>query len=182
METETLTYRPWSNEQVSVVESISHRLYLLRKQAIQNSFQVFDRQAHRMEEVARVRGVAYIDDSKSSNIHSTWYALEELKKQAVWIVGGKNTEAELEEVKALAVQKVRAIICLGQDAANVRKVFSSQIPLIREACEMETVVQMAYGLAKEGEVVLFSPGCSSFDMFDNYEDRGNRFKKAVREL
>ena len=127
-------------------------------------------------------GIEFINDSKATNINSTWYALESMKKPTVWIVGGVDKGNDYSELFNLVKQNVKAIICIGIDNSKIYKAFREYESTIVDASSMEEAVKSAYFLAKDGDCVLLSPACASFDLFDNYEDRGRQFKKAVRNL
>lgn len=166
----------------SMAESVALRIQDLRKKAIQDSFQDFRHAGHRLEFVAKVRGVEYIDDAKACNVNSTWFALENMTRPVVWIVGGKAKDTDFRSLRDLVSKKVRHIVCLGRDNGAVVKAFSDLVPGIVQTSDMAAAVQSAYLLAEEGNVVLLSPACPSFDLFESYQDKGDQFKKAVCEL
>ena len=135
-----------------------------------------------MELVLTVRGVEYINDSKATNINSTWYALESMTKPVVLILGGIDKGNDYSLIEDLVKEKVKAIICLGLDNKNIHSAFDGMVPVIIDVTSAEAAAQEAYQQATKGDVVLLSPACASFDLFKNYEDRGNQFRKAVKNL
>lgn len=137
---------------------------------------------HRLERFLRVHGIEFINDSKATNINSTWYALESMSQPTVWIVGGIDKGNDYSQLVELVKSKVKAIICLGTDNSKIMEAFKNVGIDMVEAQSMEDAVRSAYYLAKNGDTVLLSPACASFDLFENYEDRGRQFKLAVREL
>ncbi|MFM2137778.1 MAG: hypothetical protein RJA57_85 [Bacteroidota bacterium] len=154
----------------------------IRKETIRDAVQDFQSLEHRMEPVAMVRGIDFINDSKATNVNSTWYALESMTRSTVLILGGVDKGNEYALIEDLVREKVKAIICLGVDNQRIRQAFDGQVATILETRSMTEAVQWAFRLAAKGDAVLLSPACASFDLFKNYEDRGNQFKKAVREL
>ncbi len=137
---------------------------------------------HRLEKYLTVHGIDFINDSKATNINSVWYALESMTRPTVWIVGGIDKGNDYSELMELVKQKVKAIVCLGKDNTKILETFKDVIPEIVETQSMEHAVKSSYFLAENGDTVLLSPACASFDLFDNYEDRGRQFKEAVRNL
>lgn len=166
----------------TMASGIAGRILDLRKELIRESLSDFQNVEHRLETVATVHGIEFINDSKATNINSTWYALESLTKPAIWIVGGVDKGNDYDELKALVQDKVKAIICLGKDNSKIISSFENDIQIIEEALSAEEAVRKSYEIGKKGDVVLLSPACASFDLFENYEDRGHQFKKAVRAL
>ncbi len=179
METLASQGRPVSR---TMAESVAMRIQDLRKKAIQDSFQDFCHSGHRLEFVAKVRGVEYIDDAKASNVNSTWFALENMTRPVVWIAGGKAQGVDFASLRALVRKKVKHIVCIGADNSPVLEAFSDLVPGIVQTTDMPAAVQSAYLLAEEGNVVLLSPACPSFDLFESYQDKGMQFKRAVCEL
>lgn len=137
---------------------------------------------HRLEKVLKINNVQYINDSKATNVNATYYALESMGSETVWIVGGVDKGNEYADLLPLVNEKVKAIICLGVNNDPILKAFSNCVDTIIETQSMEDAVQQAYRLAERGDSVLLSPACASFDLFQNYEDRGRQFKDAVRKL
>ncbi len=154
----------------------------IRKEKIREAVQDFQSLEHRMEPVATVRGVEFINDSKATNVNSTWYALESMTKPTVLVLGGVDKGNDYSLIAELVKEKVKAIICLGVDNAKIHEAFESVVPTIVDTESAEECVQAAFHFSAKGDVVLLSPACASFDLFKNYEDRGQQFKKAVREL
>ena len=166
----------------SMAAAIAARVTDIRKDAIRESLSDFQNIEHRLEVVATIHGVEFINDSKATNVNSTWYALESMTTPVVWIVGGVDKGNDYTLLKDLVKQKVRAIVCLGKDNRKIISAFSGIVPSITEASSAEEAVIKAYKFTSPGDTVLLSPACASFDLFENYEDRGNRFKDAVRTL
>jgi UDP-N-acetylmuramoylalanine--D-glutamate ligase len=162
--------------------SIASRLVDIQDEIIKESLTDFEGIEHRLEKVAKVRGVEYINDSKATNINSTWYALECMSEPVIWIVGGVDKGNDYNELKEVVAQKVKAIICLGVDNSKIVQAFKDIVPIIEETASMEQAVKTSYQMGKKGDVVLLSPACASFDLFENYEDRGRAFKFCVSEL
>lgn len=170
------------NTQNSLVAGIAGRIIDIRKDAVRESLSDFTNVEHRLEFVAKVNGIEFINDSKATNINATWFALESMDKPTVWIVGGVDKGNDYEELLALVNEKVKAIICLGKDNHKIIDAFTGKVETIVEASSAMEAVGYAYQLAKKEETVLLSPACASFDLFENYEDRGAQFKNAVRSL
>jgi UDP-N-acetylmuramoylalanine--D-glutamate ligase len=154
----------------------------IRKDKIREAIQTFESLEHRMESVATIRGVEYINDSKATNINSTWYALESMTKPTVLILGGVDKGNDYSVIEELVTEKVKAIICMGVDNGKIHAAFEGKVPVIADAGSAKEAVTKAYQLSEKGDVVLLSPACASFDLFKNYEDRGKQFKEAVKEL
>ncbi|HYM94016.1 MAG TPA: UDP-N-acetylmuramoyl-L-alanine--D-glutamate ligase [Chitinophagaceae bacterium] len=154
----------------------------IRKDKIRDAVQNFQSLEHRMEYVSTVRGIEFINDSKATNVNSTWYALESMTKPTILILGGVDKGNDYSLIADLVKEKVRAIICLGKDNRKIHEVFGKYISPIVNTSSAPEAVHAAFHFASKGDVVLLSPACASFDLFKNYEDRGNQFKKAVKEL
>jgi UDP-N-acetylmuramoylalanine--D-glutamate ligase len=154
----------------------------IRKEKIRDAVQDFQSLEHRMEHVATVRGVEFINDSKATNVNSTWYALESMTKQTVLILGGVDKGNDYSLIEELVKEKVRAIICLGTDNRKIHEAFGNTVSTIVNTSTAAEAVHAAFHFAEKGDVVLLSPACASFDLFKNYEDRGNQFKQAVKDL
>ncbi|OFZ64905.1 MAG: UDP-N-acetylmuramoylalanine--D-glutamate ligase [Bacteroidetes bacterium RIFCSPHIGHO2_02_FULL_44_7] len=170
------------NAQNSLASGIASRILEIRKESIRESLSDFVNVEHRLEFVAKVHGIEFINDSKATNVNSTWFALESMDKPTVWIVGGVDKGNDYSELQALVHDKVKAIICLGKDNAKIKEAFQGDVETIVEASTALEAVAYGYRLATKNEIVLLSPACASFDLFENYEHRGNEFKKAVRAL
>lgn len=177
-----LALKGMHNVQNSLASGIVGKLAEIRKESIRESLSDFTNVEHRLEFVAKVNGIEFINDSKATNINATWYALESMEHPTVWIVGGVDKGNDYEELVELAKEKVKAIICLGKDNAKIIETFSGIVETIVEASSAVEAVGYGYQLAKKDETVLLSPACASFDLFENYEDRGHQFKTAVRAL
>ena len=154
----------------------------IRKESIRDSLTHFKNLEHRMEKVLKIGGIEFINDSKATNINSTWYAMESIENPIVWIAGGVDKGNDYEVLKALVRKKVHVIICLCNDSRNLHEAFSNQTDMMINVHNMKEAVRLANHFANKGDAVLLSPACASFDLFENYEDRGNQFKDAVRNL
>lgn len=154
----------------------------IRKEKIRDAVQNFQSLEHRMEHVATVRGVEFINDSKATNVNSTWYALESMTKPTVLVLGGVDKGNDYSLIAELVQEKVKAIICLGTDNRKIHEAFGNTVNTIVNTGSALEAVHAAFHFAEKGDVVLLSPACASFDLFKNYEDRGNQFKQAVKEL
>jgi len=154
----------------------------IRKEKIREAVQTFQNLKHRMEFVATIRGVVFINDSKATNVNSTWYALESMTKPTVLILGGVDKGNDYSLIAELVQEKVKAIVCLGTDNLKIHEAFASLNIPMADAATAADAVQAAFHFAEKGTTVLLSPACASFDLFKNYEDRGNQFKQAVKDL
>jgi UDP-N-acetylmuramoylalanine--D-glutamate ligase len=170
------------NAQNTLASGIAARLVDIRKDVVRDSFSDFVNVEHRLEFVAKVHGITFINDSKATNVNSTWFALESMEAPTVWIVGGVDKGNDYAELLDLVKDKVKAIICLGSDNQKIKDAFSGVVETIVEAGSAMEAVSYGYRLAHKDETVLLSPACASFDLFENYEDRGNQFKSSVRAL
>ena len=154
----------------------------IRKEKIRDAVKNFHSLEHRMEFIAMVRGVEFINDSKATNVNSTWYALESMQKPTILILGGVDKGNDYALVADLVKDKVKAIVCLGVDNTKISNAFNNVVDIMVETSSMKEAVQIAKRLAEKGDSVLLSPACASFDLFENYEDRGNQFKQAIYNL
>jgi len=170
------------NVQNSLASGIAGRLLDIRKESIRESLSDFTNVEHRLEFVAKVNGIEFINDSKATNINAAWYALESMEQPTIWIAGGVDKGNDYDELLPLVKDKVKAIICLGTNNEKIIESFKDKVETILEAKSALEAVVYAYRLAKKDETVLLSPACASFDLFENYEDRGRQFKQAVRSL
>jgi len=170
------------NQYNSMAAGISARATGMRNINLRESFKTFEGLEHRLEFVATVRGVDFINDSKGTNLNSVWFALESMKKPVVLILGGQDKGNNYDEIMDLVKEKVTAIICLGKDNSAILKKFEGVVKTIVETKSAIDAVNAAYAIAETGDTVLLSPGCASFDLFENFEDRGRQFKGAVRNL
>lgn len=166
----------------AMAASVPARLFDIRKETIRESLSNFEQVEHRLEKVATIKGVEYVNDSKATNVNSTWYALESFGEPIVWIAGGVDKGNDYDVLKELVKERVKAIVCLGTDNRRIHEAFGDLVPVLVNTTSMEECVRMAHHLAVKGDVVLLSPACASFDLFDNYEDRGRQFKKYVKAL
>lgn len=170
------------NQYNSMAASMAATAVDIRKEKIREAFQTFESLEHRMEPVSVIKGVSYINDSKATNINSTWYALESMNNPVILILGGVDKGNDYNLLKDLVREKVKAIVCMGTDNRKIHEAFGDIVSLIVNTASATDAVQSAYHFANKGDVVLLSPACASFDLFKNYEDRGNQFKKAVKDL
>ncbi len=166
----------------SMAAGIAAMVLKIKKDKLRECLSDFRGVEHRLEKFIKVHGIEFINDSKATNINSTWYALESMESPVVWIVGGKDKGNDYSELMDLVKEKVKAIVCLGVDNSKIHAAFDGAISLISDATSMEEAVKQSYKYAIDGDVVLLSPACASFDLFQNYEDRGRQFKEAVRNL
>lgn len=182
MSTETLTLQGKHNQKNAMAASAVAQLLKIRKSTIRDSMQSFQGVEHRLEAVLKIQDVLFINDSKATNVNATYYALESMKHPTVWIVGGIDKGNDYLPLMPMVREKVKAIICLGVDNAKLVNTFSNVVDVMVETTSMNEAVQIAHKIADKGETVLLSPACASFDLFDSYEDRGDKFKQAVRAL
>jgi len=166
----------------SMAAGISGMVVNIRNEKIRESLSDFKGVEHRLERFLKVHGIEFINDSKATNINSTWYALESMTQRTVWIVGGIDKGNDYSQLYELVKSKVKAIVCLGKDNSKILEAFKNTGIDMVETQSMQDAVRSAYYLAKNGDTVLLSPACASFDLFENYEDRGHQFKESVREL
>ena len=179
---ENLSLKGKHNVQNSMAAATVAQLLNITNQDLKESLSNFQSINHRMEQVLTIQKVKYINDSKATNVNAVYYALDSMKSSTVWIVGGVDKGNNYNELLPLVREKVKAIICLGLDNKKIIDTFSSISDLIIETSSMTQAVNSAYRIAKPNDVVLLSPACSSFDLFENFEDRGNQFKECVRKL
>ena len=163
----------------SLAASIAGKLLKISNESIRNSLMTFQAVEHRLEPVADINGVKYINDSKATNVNATYFALESMKKPTIWIVGGKDKGNDYSEIEDLVKKKVKAIVCLGVDNQKIIDFFKADKEMIYDTSRMQDAVEICKNIAEDGDVVLLSPCCASFDLFNSYEDRGNQFKKEV---
>lgn len=182
MSTDILALDGQHNVKNAMAASLAALLVNVRKEAIRQSIQTFQGVPHRLEKVLKINHVEYVNDSKATNVNATYYALEGIKKPIVWIVGGGDKGNDYSELMPLVREKVKAIICLGMDNSRIMEAFGNVIHLMVETYSMHEAVKVAYKIAERGDNVLLSPACASFDLFENYEDRGNQFKEEIKKL
>lgn len=182
MDTSKIAIQGKHNMKNVMASAMASSLLKIRKTTIRESMEDFEGAEHRLENVLKVNGVHYINDSKATNVNATFYALESMKTPTVWIVGGVDKGNDYYELMPFVREKVKAIICLGVDNQKIINTFSNVIDIIIETKTAKQAVEESYKYAIKGDTVLLSPACASFDLFENYEDRGRQFKQAVREL
>jgi UDP-N-acetylmuramoylalanine--D-glutamate ligase len=182
MQIEELAIKGKHNVYNSMAAGIVAQVLNIRKDVIRESLMDFRNVEHRLESVISVHGIKFINDSKATNVNSAWYALESVNSQIIWIAGGIDKGNDYNMLKELVSQKVKAIVCLGKDNTAIHKAFGDIVPKIVDTTSMMEAVKTAYYLGKKEDTVLLSPACASFDLFENYEDRGTQFKLAVRSL
>jgi UDP-N-acetylmuramoylalanine--D-glutamate ligase len=170
------------NTRNAMAASTAARLLKIRKQTIRESMESFQGVEHRLEQLGKINKVAFINDSKATNVNATFYALDSMTSPTVWIVGGVDKGNVYEDLLPLVNEKVKAIVCLGIENQKIYNAFSNCVDTIVESSNMADAVAKAYGLTEDHDAVLLSPACSSFDLFENYEDRGRQFKEAVHYL
>lgn len=179
---DSMTLQGRHNMYNSMAAAVIGRLTDVRKEKIRDAFSDFRNAEHRLEKVAVVRGVEFINDSKATNVNSTWYALESINRPIVWIAGGVDKGNDYSILAPLVEKKVRCIVALGADVLKIHQAFSKKVSMIVNTMSMDEAVKMSYHLADKGDCVLLSPACASFDLFDDYQDRGRQFKKNVLDL
>jgi UDP-N-acetylmuramoylalanine--D-glutamate ligase len=182
MTLENLALQGKHNIYNSMAASIAARILDIRKDVIKESLSDFQNVEHRLEFVARIHGIDFINDSKATNVNSTWYALESMNAPVIWIAGGIDKGNDYSILKGLVKKKVKAIICLGKDNAKLIESFKGVVDTIAETTSMDEAINYSMHLGKKDDVVLLSPACASFDLFENYEERGIKFKEAVNRL
>jgi UDP-N-acetylmuramoylalanine--D-glutamate ligase len=166
----------------SMAAGIASMVFEIRDQQLRESLADFKGVEHRLERFLKVHGIEFVNDSKATNVNSTWYALESIHKPIVWIAGGIDKGNDYSMLNELAREKVKAIVCLGKNNEKIHAAFDDIVDNVVDTSSMEEAVKAAYYLARNGDTVLLSPACASFDLFENYEDRGMQFKKEVRNL
>lgn len=178
----SLSLKGKHNAKNAMAASLAAQLLKVRKNTIKESLSSFEGVEHRLEKVAKVKGVEYINDSKATNVNATFYALECMDKSTVWILGGVDKGNDYSDLLPLVREKVKAIVCLGLDNSKIKDAFENVVDVLVETAGAEEAVKVAEKISEKGDVVLLSPACASFDLFENYEERGRQFKKAVRNL
>ena len=182
MSVDDFTLKGKHNQYNSMAASMAATAIDIRKEKIREALQTFESLEHRMEPVGTVRGITFINDSKATNINSTWYALESMEKPTILILGGVDKGNDYSLIRDLVKEKVKAIVCMGVDNRKIHEAFQNDVALMVNTASAEEAVKAAFHFATKGDVVLLSPACASFDLFKNYEDRGRQFKEAVRDL
>lgn len=182
MELNKLSLKGQHNIYNSMAAGITSCISEINKSSIRESLSDFRGVEHRLEPVAKVRNVLFVNDSKATNVNSCWYALQCMKTPVVLILGGTDKGNDYTEIEDLVKEKVRAIVCLGVDNAKLHAFFDGKVPAISDALSMKEAVDKCFAFAEKGDTVLLSPCCASFDLFESYEDRGRQFKEQVRNL
>jgi UDP-N-acetylmuramoylalanine--D-glutamate ligase len=182
MSTDFLTLDGQHNVKNAMAAGLASMLVGVRKEAIRQSIQTFQGVPHRLEKVLTINHVEYINDSKATNVNATYYALDGIKKPIVWIVGGVDKGNDYSQLMSMVREKVKGIICLGMDNTKLFEAFGNVVEPMVETVSMDEAVKIAYKMSTRGDAVLLSPACASFDLFENYEDRGDQFKAAIRKL
>ncbi|HSQ43660.1 MAG TPA: UDP-N-acetylmuramoyl-L-alanine--D-glutamate ligase [Ginsengibacter sp.] len=182
MSVEDFAVKGKHNQYNTMAAGLSAVVMDIRKEKIRDAVQTFESLEHRMETVATIKGVEFINDSKATNTNSTWFALESMTKPTILILGGVDKGNDYSFLKDLVKEKVKAIVCLGIDNRKIHEAFGNDVGLMVNTTNAKDAVQAAFHFANKGDVVLLSPACASFDLFKNYEDRGKQFKEAVKDL
>ena len=182
METKTIALEGKHNMKNAMAATSVAQLMRIRKQTIRESMSSFQGVEHRLERVLKIQNVMYINDSKATNVNATFFALDSMNSPTVWIVGGVDKGNDYSELMSMVREKVKAIICLGVDNKKIIDAFGNVVDMMVEVSSMSDAVRTAQHIAEKGDAVLLSPACASFDLFENYEDRGRQFKQAVRSL
>jgi UDP-N-acetylmuramoylalanine--D-glutamate ligase len=182
METQYIALEGKHNLKNAMAATSVAKLLQIRKQTIRESLSNFQGVEHRLEKVLKIQNVQYINDSKATNVNAAFFALDSMNSPTVWIVGGVDKGNDYSELMSLVHEKVKAIICLGVDNKKIIDAFGNIVDMMIEVSSMQDAVTMAQRLTEKGDAVLLSPACASFDLFENYEDRGRQFKNAVQNL
>ena len=182
MSVEDFALKGKHNQYNTMAAGLSAVVMGIRKEKIRDSIQTFESLDHRMSTVATIKGVEFINDSKATNVNSTWYALESMTKPVILILGGVDKGNDYSFIKDLVKEKVKAIVCMGVDNRKIHEAFGNEVELIVNTQSAKDAVQAAFHFADKGDVVLLSPACASFDLFKNYEDRGMQYIEAVKDL
>ncbi|MFD0799275.1 UDP-N-acetylmuramoyl-L-alanine--D-glutamate ligase [Maribacter chungangensis] len=182
MTTDALALEGQHNVKNTMAAATIAKLVSIRKETIRDCISTFQGAPHRLEKVLKISHVQYINDSKATNVNATYFALDSVKTQTVWIVGGVDKGNDYRALMPLVREKVKAIVCLGADNTKIKETFGNVVDLVVETYAMEEAVKVAYKIAERGDTVLLSPACASFDLFESYEDRGNQFKNCVKNL
>ncbi len=182
METANIALEGKHNMKNAMAATSVANILRIRKQTIRESLSNFQGVEHRLEKVLKIHNVQYVNDSKATNVNATFFALDSMTTPTVWIVGGVDKGNDYSELMPLVHEKVKAIICLGVDNKKIIDAFGNVVDMMVEVDNMRDAVNTARHIAEKGDTVLLSPACASFDLFENYEDRGNQFKREVRNL
>jgi UDP-N-acetylmuramoylalanine--D-glutamate ligase len=179
---ENLALQGKQNVYNSMAAALGSRVLEIKKDILKDSMSDFRNSEHRLEHVANIHGIEFMNDSKATNVNSTWWALESMNKPVIWIAGGQDKGNDYTMLLEVVKKKVKAIICLGIDNNKIIKAFRNDIELIAEVKSMADAISFSYKIGEPGDIVLLSPACASYDMFEDYEDRGRQFKKIVKEF
>lgn len=182
MSVEDFAVKGKHNQYNTMAAGLAGKVMEIRKEKIREAVQTFQSLEHRMEPVVTIKGVEFINDSKATNVNSTWYALESMTQPTILILGGIDKGNDYSLIKELVKEKVKAIVCMGVDNRKIHEAFGQEVELIVNTNNAKDAVLAAFHFANKGDVILLSPACASFDLFKNYEDRGKQFKEAVKEL
>jgi UDP-N-acetylmuramoylalanine--D-glutamate ligase len=182
MLTNEITIKGKHNQYNSLAAGLAARHEEIRDEVLREAFSTFKSISHRLESVMTIHGVEYINDSKATNVNSAWYALESMEKDVIWIAGGVDKGNDYTSLMPLVKKRVKALVCLGDDNLKLQSTFNGIVDVIISTNNMKDAVRSASQLAEKGEAVLLSPCCASFDLFQNYEDRGDQFKDCVKNL
>jgi UDP-N-acetylmuramoylalanine--D-glutamate ligase len=166
----------------SMASGVAAKLLDIRNETLKQSMSDFKNAPHRLEHVARIQGIEFINDSKATNVNATWFALESINTPIIWIAGGVDKGNDYSMLTQLVKDRVRAIVCLGTDNSKIHEAFGNVVDIIVNTASASEAAEVSYHLGKKGDTVLLSPACASFDLFKNYEDRGQQFMDAVKEL
>ena len=181
-DTECIALEGKHNQKNAMAATSVAKLMKIRKATIRESLSNFQGVEHRLEKVLKIQNIQYINDSKATNVNATFFALDSMNSPTIWIVGGVDKGNDYAELLPLVNEKVKAIICLGLDNRKIIDAFANIVDVMVEVSTMSDAVKMAQRIAEKGDSVLLSPACASFDLFENYEDRGRQFKQAVQNL
>jgi UDP-N-acetylmuramoylalanine--D-glutamate ligase len=182
METESIALEGKHNMKNAMAATSVAKLMQIRNATIRESLSNFQGVEHRLEKVLKIQNVQYINDSKATNVNASFFALDSMTTPTVWIVGGVDKGNDYNELMSLVHEKVKGIICLGVDNKKIIDAFGNVVDVMIEVDNMADAVRMAQRMTEKGDTVLLSPACASFDLFENYEDRGKQFKQAVYNL
>ncbi len=182
MSIEELALQGKHNTYNSMASGLAAKLLSIRKEVIRDVMSGFDSIEHRLEAVIQLYGMKFINDSKATNVNSTWYALESISTDIIWLAGGVDKGNDYSSLYPLVKHRVKAIICIGEDNVKLHENFDDKVPIVIDSSDIDEAVRMAYKLGNKGDTILLSPACASFDYYENYEDRGRQFKDAVRRL
>lgn len=182
MSIEELALQGKHNTYNGMASGLAAKLLGIRKEVIREVMSGFDSIEHRLEPVLQIYGMKFINDSKATNVNSTWYALESISTDVIWLAGGVDKGNDYSTLYELVKSRVKAIICIGENNTKLHENFDDKVPIVIDSANMDEAVRMAYKLGNKGDTVLLSPACASFDFYENYEDRGRQFKTAVRGL